>query len=486
MTPQQMLPPDHAAYRRIRTICRSLGGVVDEVTFHPLDNGHGKVLSVQAVIPHRPDLWITLWYGHRDGRGKDGSAEGFWVRAGDHDSMGAVPAAPLDPLRPGAGLTYPAELEGKVRKTIRRLHEILTIADETHRGLGASDRILNLQQINDAAEDGMAEYMHAGKIDDDPVHLLRTLCEESRLRSIEFSDLMGGAVPDSFTTQTQILFDDGPRVLAVWFEPADDGHGDVPWLRVGGWFQRLPRKGTADPAVMWPEKHGDLISETCDLLLEIHELAVSVYEDVTTGGPEGAFSLLSAVAQSATAEDPEDRAHEGRAWHTAVDEFTRLCRLGLFGGVVVDESPYGSLNVQADTFDPITDQPVRPQAYWEQAADAAPVHWLAVGTATHPAHPADGGDLMRTELLSGFPQDSRYHLRHAIDHLHEMVHVAADVVNAKVAELAGMLQELEKEGSVSEVVAGQMKADAVEDALAGLNGIGRLYTGALERNVRNS
>ena len=37
-----------------------------------------------------------------------------------------------------------------------------------------------------------------------------------------------------------------------------------------------------------------------------------------------------------------------------------------------------------------------------------------------------------------------------------------------------------------DVVDGHMQAEATEDALGGLNGVARLYTGSTDRDVRNS
>lgn len=485
--PKQALPPDHPVYQKIRNICRGLGSTLDELHFDPLYGRHTKVLSVEAVIPRPwsgPSLWLTAWYGHRDGRGKDGSTPGYWIRLDEHlPGTGAEGVVPLDPDRPGAGLTYPADLKGKIRKAVRKMHELLVLAGDSHRGLVGFARDRSFAQLNDAAYEGISDALHAD-FNEDPVNALQTLCEESALESIEFAPYVADAIPDRFSSKTSITLNGKPRQMAVWFESAADGGKDVPWMLVGGWVQRMPREGTDDPEVVWPEKNGGLISEAYNRLLEIHEAAVAIYKDVTTGGPDGAFSLLSAAAEAATKDIPENRPHEGRTWHAGVDEFIRLCRLGIFAGVVVEESLHGGVHIRADTFDPITDHAIRLQVYWVQpGGNEEPVHWIAVGHASEPAH---GGDPMRRSLLSGFPQDSRYHLRHAIDHLHDMAHVAVDVVNARTAELLAMIQEMGRTGDIAEAVAGKMKADSIDDSLAGLNGIARLYTGSLERDVRDS
>jgi hypothetical protein len=143
------------------------------------------------------------------------------------------------------------------------------------------------------------------------------------------------------------------------------------------------------------------------------------------------------------------------------------------------------VNIHATAVDPITRQNVLLKVYWHREDDSAePVHWLAADSATCRAH---GGDPMRPELLAGFPQGSRDRILHAIDHLHDMEHLATDVVNAKAADMLDVLESVTVVGDVPELVAGSMQAEAIEDALAGLNGIARLYTGSLpERGLRNS
>ncbi|GAA4032819.1 hypothetical protein GCM10023063_15200 [Arthrobacter methylotrophus] len=486
-------PPawDDPLYQDIRHLAGDLAYVCDEVIFEPLHGRHTKVLSVNGVIPGfgNPEVNLTLWEGYRDGTGKDGSEHGWWIQNGGADPV------PLNVDAPGEGLDYPEDLEDKVSVAVPVLHRLMMLASKAHAGLVGLARSRSFRQLNDAVDVGMsaARADSGGSYEEDEefstIERLQEMCAESVFEFIDFTSLPPNT--DDLATSATLLIGDVPVSMSVW--SGHDRGSEVTYLELGGRTQRLPRAGTDDPAVQWPDEDGevnDLLAAACDELLGIHRAAEAVFGEATAGDRDTIRLLMSAAAQAPVDDgmDVEGPLPDvGAAWHEQLQEFTRQCRLGLLVGVVVDESPQGpGLNVRAQTLDPVTNKPVRLQVFWKapEHPEDEPVHWLATDLAESPAH---GGDPLHPELLAGFPQDSRLHIRHAIDHLHDIADLATDVVVAREMEMSAMLERTGLTGGdVPELVAGEMLVESVEDALAALNGIARLYTGSTDREIRNS
>lgn len=487
-------PPawDDPLYHDIRHVAGDLAYVCDEVTFGPLHGRHVKVLSVNGVIPGfgESEVNLTLWKGPRDGTGKDGSLPGWWIQNGDRDAD----TVPFDPEERIVGLDCPEDLKDKVGLAVPILYKLLVLAEKAHAGLVGLARVRSFRQLNDAVDVGMsAARADGGGYEEDEydelssVEQLQEACAESVFQFIDFDSLPPDT--DALATSGVFLISDLPVSMSVW--SGHDRGSEVTYMAIGGRTQRLPREGSNDPEVQWPDEDEEVnlqIADACEELLGIHHAAETVFNEVKSRDLETVRSLLSAAAQ-ASFEDADGDDHEaevGAAWHNQLQEFTRQCRLGLLVGVVVDESPHGpGLNVRAETLDPVTRQPVRLQVFWKapEHPEDKPVHWLATDLAETPAH---RGDPLHPELLAGFAQDSRLHIRHAIDHLHDIADLATEVVAAREMEMSAMLERAGMEGHVPDLVGGDMIAESIEDAMAALNGIARLYTGSRDRDVRNS
>lgn len=128
----------------------------------------------------------------------------------------------------------------------------------------------------------------------------------------------------------------------------------------------------------------------------------------------------------------EDVGPHAQPWHAWADQFGSHCKPGFLASVMLEESPFGNLNIRATTLNPVDGKMIDLQVYWKQDDEGDDAeHWLAVGTSTGPAHNVDPG---YPELLAGIPEEAHDHVRHAIDHLHEMVHLAGGVLEARTAE----------------------------------------------------
>jgi hypothetical protein len=252
---KQAPPPNDPAYATIRDTASRLAYVVDEISFEPLYDKHTKVLSVSAVIPEEwaEDLWLTVWRGYRDGRGKDGSSLGLWVRA-DETSPGTGDdgIAPLDPEHPGAGLAHPGEMTGKVRKAVSALHDLLLAAEPTHSGLVGIARSLSFNQLTEAAQEGLEDgYDTENEYSPEPVEQLEELCEESSFSAFEFGSRAPG--PNPFASTGVLLIDETAVEMTVWSGITGPGDDRV-WLQLAGRIQQMPTPGSGDPDVQWPDE----------------------------------------------------------------------------------------------------------------------------------------------------------------------------------------------------------------------------------------
>lgn len=506
-------PIGHPLYDTIRDLC---AGQVDfeYVEFGPLFDKHVKVLAVTGGVnlgANEEEVTLTLWNGPMDGKTKSATPPGLWLRI-EADSPGREHYEDTHTLGPDAPDPEPAVAEflrlTVFERAVLILQELLAVAEQSHTGLVGAARDQSFEQLNEAVQDGFDD---AGDLDDeydadeDDSHdlLLHTWCAHSGFESINF-----GLRPldefEPFTTRATLSTETGDVALAAWLAPDTTPGRDGQlafWLEVDGQVQRMPAEGN-EGALALPAGTSDASKQQLKLavkhLLPLHLEAFDRYIEQMDYARDDVCGAMDTVARNAlddgiplsVEELMDEEAHDHgpelaeHEWQAGVDEFTRQCRLGFLAGVAVEESPHGKLNIRAVTMDPIARRPVELKVYWLKDDDAEPVHWLAADQATARAH---GGDPMRPELLAGFPQASRGHILHAIDHLHDMVHIATDVVNVKAAEILEVLESVKVDGDVPEIVAGGMQADAIEDALAGLNGIARLYTGSIaDRNIRNS
>jgi hypothetical protein len=60
-----------------------------------------------------------------------------------------------------------------------------------------------------------------------------------------------------------------------------------------------------------------------------------------------------------------------------------------------------------------------------------------------------------------------------------MADLATAIAMAKEADIVRVLGSVDAKGKAADLVLAQMQAEALEDALAVMNGIARLYTGAM-------
>lgn len=511
---KQALPPDDPAYSTIRDAARGLAYVVDELTFEPLYEKHTKVLSLVAVISQEwdEDIWLTAWKGFRDGRGKDGSPLGFWVRADESmpgtDDAGIVP---LDPEHPAGGLQHPPEMTGKVRRAVSAMYELLLAAERTHAGLVGLARLRSFTQLNEAVAEGLEDgYEYDEEVGLDPVEELEELCAESEFASFEFGPRAPG--PDPFASTGVLVIDGIPVEMTVWSGPSGQGDDRVR-LKLAGRIQMLPRPGAGDPEVQWPDEDegtNEWLASACEELVEIHRTAAAIFKDITSGGPDSAYALLSAAAAGAADDgfgdglafgdflaglqevatehdgEPGREAHaehdhddpNHRAWQCSVDSFTQQCRYGWLYGITVDLSPHGGVDVAALIRPPgLEDKGMMPvRVFMHQGElETEPGHWFGAADVMCPAH---AKDVDIVGLVSVFPIESQGFIAHALQHLHTMNHTVEDILKGKLDEIVDALELMG--GTVEDLaqMSRVLYTRELPDILSGLNGIARLHTGS--------
>jgi hypothetical protein len=475
---EQREPKGPPPYLIIRDLAAELVGVFDGVRFEPLFGKHPGIVSVAGQMPGehlagREAMLLTLWRGSDDGLVEDeNSRDGLWLR------ISRLPHGPgrhmaLDEDKADLGLDLPEAASGDetLRKSIGAMRTLLDAAIQIHRT--QTDMELTFQVLNQAIEEGV-EGSRPGPdgatFDEDSglVAELEQLCAESDLDAVEFGQYGPSDVGPLATRAFLDLSDQ--LTLTVWSD--ESGFN---WIDVAGKVQRMDA-----PELVFPGADQDEADEVADLaeqLAEIHDAALIIFEELDTEEPGLAFDLLNAVAYAAMNGVTDTSGPHGRPWHRLADQFAEHCRLGFLAGVMVEESPLGNLNIRATTIDPVTRTTTDLQVYWKQdEVDDVPEHWLAVGTATGPAHDVDPE---YPEMLAGVPEQSRDHIRHAIGHLHAMVHLAGSVLEARSMEVDLFIDARQAVEDVPESVRHEMARTAIDDAIAGLNGIARLYTGAM-------
>lgn len=507
----QAHPHGHDPYEPIREICAKQA-FFDELEFGTLFDEEDGFLAIKGSVEVptlEGEIAMTLWRGGREAEDPTGMPTPLWlkVEGSSKDGDEFKDTSPVDPDADDLGLTLPEFFRTpQMVGAGRVLLDLLLAAEPTDRGLTGAPRESNFELLEEAVQDGYDAADSWGDpdqetIDEDDSELaLHTYCENSSLVSVSF-ELRMIAREEVFTTHAVLTTVAGDVPLAMWIGPENgsDSKRDL-MLEVADRVQAMPDDAYNDELYLpWgPGIPREQVRMGLRYLRPIHMHAFTLYLRQLQHGtsPHEVCAALGAMATNALKEgDPLPLSvylpsgaplalPEGPEWHRAMDEFTAQCKLGLLAGVVVEESLHGNLNIRATTLDPVTRDYIELKVYWEEPADGSdPVHWLAAGEATNPAH---GGDPAHPELLAGFPQQSKDHIRHGIDHLHEMVHLATDVVNGKAAEVAEVLAMAGMKGDVPDIVGGHMQAEAIEDALMGLNGIARLYTGSTDRDVRNS
>lgn len=103
----------------------------------------------------------------------------------------------------------------------------------------------------------------------------------------------------------------------------------------------------------------------------------------------------------------EESDPNARPWYVLADQFSAHCRLGFLAGVMLEESPFGNLNIRVTTMDPEHGPPQTCRCTGSRTTkgkteDAE--HWLSVGTATCPAHDVDPE---YPDLLADVPEGAR-------------------------------------------------------------------------------
>ncbi|QOT19540.1 hypothetical protein [Paenarthrobacter sp. YJN-5] len=309
--------------------------------------------------------------------------------------------------------------------------------------------------------------------DDEAVAEFEHLCADSDLESVEFGSR--DADGEVLMTASAFVDVDDQIELTVWSDP--DGFD---WIQVAGRVQRMDSPELVFPGASQDE--ADMIADLAGQLAKIHEAAAVILDELEPTNPYMAFDLLNAVAYLAMNGGVGEDHPGARPWHVWADQFSGHCRLGFLAGVMLEESPFGNLNIRATTLDPISRTSTDLQVYWKQDdEDEIPEHWLSVGTATAPAHDVDPD---YPELLAGTPLEVRDYIRHAIGHLHEMVHLAGSVLEARTQEVIQFVEAKRTAEAVPAFVEHEMLRTTIDDAIAGLNGMARLYTGAMPGDVR--
>lgn len=485
----------------IREICEEQN-FFDEIEFVPFgsDDGALAVVGSTELPALGGEIALTLWRGSKEGRPAPGQeSEPMWLRfEGSTDSGDSFQQlSSVDPGDETLGLTLPEHLlTAHLLESCHTLLNLLTAAEPTDQGLAGDARERNFEELDEAVQDGFdaAEPIDDEDEEDMPNDFrLHGYCAGGSFVTIAF----GVNDEGDFTTRAVMPTVAGDVPLALWLEDGSTSEGLIYGLDLKGTRQRLSAdfmNGELD-APWAPSIVQTQIKMGLQYLITIHEIAQDLFNEYEQLDEDQVCAALTMLSTNALKEgDPlplevylsgaAEVLHTGPLWHDAMDEFTEQCRLGFMAGVVVEESLHGNLNIRATTMDPVTRDYVPLQVFWKEPADGSePEHWLSVGSSTHPAHDEDE---TRSELLAGFAQESKEYISHAIDHLHEMVHVATDVVNGKSEEVTEALEMAASKAPVSEVVAGHMQAEAIEDALMGLNGVARLYTGSTDRNIRNS
>jgi hypothetical protein len=495
---QQANPHIRDPYEAIREICEGQG-FFDEIEFAPFGEGDSALVVIGSTeLPALGgEVALTLWRGNKDGRATTGEeVDPMWLRfEGGTDSGDSFEQLSVfDPEDEGFGLTLPDFLlTPHFLNSCRALLDLLVAAEPTDHGLSGEAREQNLAELDDAVQDGFDAADSLDIDEDQEVEsdlLLHSYCENSSFVTIAFG-LKGAGI---FTTRAVLPTVAGDVPLALWVDDDESSTEMVFMLDLKGKVQPLPEDFmNAELDAPWGQ--GIPLTQVkmgLQVLKTIHLIALEMFNEYPQGEDQICAALTMLATNALREGDPlplevylsgaAEVVDEGPEWHEAMDEFTEQCKLGFMVGVVVEESLHGNLNIRATTIDPVTRDLVPLQVFWKEPGDGAePEHWLSVGSSTHPAH---GADDTRSELLAGFPQESKEYISHTIDHLHEMIHLATDVVNGKTQEVAEAVDRAKS--PVQDVVSGHMQAEAIEDALAGLNGVARLYTGYTDRDVRNS
>lgn len=494
--------PGNNPLETIREICEEQV-FFDEIEFQPLGTSDGalSVVGSSELPALGGEIALTLWRGSKDGRIVQGQeSEPTWLRfEGSTDSgdsfqqLSSVDPSDEDTL----GLTLPGHLlTPHLLESCHTLLNLLAAAEPTDQGLTGEARERNFEELDEAVQDGFdaADSADDGDEEEMPSDFrLHNYCEGSSFVTIAFGMHKDG---DDFTTRAVMPTVAGDVPLSLWLEDESLEEGPAYGLDLKGRRQLLsPDYMNGELDAPWaPSIVQTQIKMSLQYLIAIHETAQELFAEHEGLDPDQVCAAMTMLATNALKEgDPlplevylsgMESLDEGPEWHQAMDEFTEHCKLGFMAGVVVEESLHGNLNIRAVTMDPVTRDYVPLQVFWKEPEDSGEAeHWLSVGSSACPAHTEDES---RSELLAGYPQTSKEYIGHAIGHLHDMVHLATDVVNGKTGEVAAALELASERKDVPDVVGGHMMDEAIEDALMGLNGVARLYTGSMDRDVRNS
>lgn len=315
-----------------------------------------------------------------------------------------------------------------------------------------------------------------------PVDRLHDYVQNSDFDAIEF-DILDPGRPDVLTTTADL----GPHTLTVWRGPKTPKATKAGlWCTIDGDTHAInPNDGDLGlHGLPFDAEGGEAIRDAIRHLLLIGATVEPFYRSEIADARSAILNALDDIAEHALDQRDDDEHEEAdrEEWELALDAFTQQCRLGLFAGVSIDESPEvpGALNISAAIVDHVLHRPVKLKVFFRPAPEGQeePVHWMAIDDLEVLAHGVE--DDKRSGLLSGFPQGSRDYLLHAIDHLHSMVHAAGDVVIARSAEPYAMAEHtgMPRVEEFEDMIGG-LSASAAADALAALNGVARLYTGTL-------
>lgn len=475
----------------------------DEIEFLPIggDAGALSVTGATDLPEFGGEVSTTLWKGSATGEAVPGE-EAMWLRleVSTNEGQSHAEVTAFNPDAPRFDLNLPGVMQTpQFINSCSVLLDLLLEAARTDEGLVGESRKANFERLEDAVQDGYDGKDGPDESEgpgEDAELALHGYCEGSSFFSIAFAmkDLPG---TDVLAVDAVLPTVAGDVSLGLWMQEVEGRDEPVLMLDLSGHVQELPDNYfNTELDTPWTQSMPQTqVKMALQYLRKIYTLALVLYAESADYGDEDVCAALTLLAMNGLKEgdplplaaylpgtdfDDEDD-EDAPAWHDALDEFTEHCKLDLLAGVVVAESLHRNLDIRAVTLDPVTRKQVPLQVFWKETGEE-PEHWVTVGTASAPAH----DDEDHTEVLSGFPLESKDHIRHAIDHLHAMVHVATDVVNGKTSEVEELLQIAALDRPFPEVVGGHMMAEAIEDALYGLNGVARLFTGSTDRELRNS
>jgi hypothetical protein len=305
--------------------------------------------------------------------------------------------------------------------------------------------------------------------DTDEVDLVE-LCETHGIINLKFTPISHGSQVAMAVTAVVDL-DEEDFVVRVWVG-LEDGRPSAA-MRPRTWIavdDEVFRHGNrADKVAMLDnfdiEVHEDLW-DALQALIGVMHRANGNLEFARYMAAEYVASQLNEAAGD-TWDEADERRPNVTKGRDAMESFVSNCSVDLFRAVTVTESADAHLgfDIAASTVDPATEQVTPLRIFWRtDPGDEQFVHCYGIGNAWYEAH---GDDEDLTELLAAFPEESRHHYVHALDHLHEISHAAAEVADANLSAAVALVEG--NDGPLSDEEVHQLSHDVYASTLVELN-----------------